>query len=159
MSDPVFIQHKVHSGSVVWTIAAYILGIRVRSVHYVGYADEGLIRALMRIRETKLSLMDYWDRYHRGAHFFNDDEADMSGLETPSWLDGIEMSHEGVPRSQALIWDMPWHHPDELAELLRRRQPPRHLILEGQAVLRELPANYDWMHFDSVAIGEQKPVN
>ena len=151
MSDPAFCPNKIHSASVVSVIGTYIVDAGVRSVHYVGYADESLIRELMGLPGLKLSLMDYWDRYHRGAHFFNDDDMDLSDLEVPAWLDGVVTCFEGFPKCEALIWDM---EPCELENFIKDRTP-KHLILEGQAIELILRANYQWEKRDIVMFGKR----
>lgn len=151
MSEPIFIAGKKHVPTVISAITSYLIGTNVRSVHYVGYADEGLIREMIRIPGLKLSLMDYWDRYHRGAHFCNDDDTDLSDLEVPAWLDGVLTYFEGFPKCEALIWDM---EPCELENCIKSR-PPKHLILEGQGIELILPANYEWEKRDTVMFGKR----
>jgi hypothetical protein len=93
----------------VSAIRTFLRGRTFNTVHYVGHADEGLIKALIREERYTLSLMDYRDRHHRAAHFWDDEGS--KGLSTPvvpDWLDGIPTYHGGSPAHEVLLQDIPW---------------------------------------------------
>jgi hypothetical protein len=120
-------------------------------VHYIGYADARLIKALKAERRYVLSLMDYWDRHHRESHFFNDEGLDLSGLVVPDWLDGIPSYFDGAPRHEVLLQDMPWME----GQLERLQSPgsPDCIVLFGNADLRVRDVRYDWRDIGAVAVG------
>ncbi len=80
------------------------------SGHYWGYADKDLILALHEIPGFEVGLTDYHDRWHRGAHFFNDDDDGPPrelGPEyaMPAWLEGIPCYFEGILETNFIIDD------------------------------------------------------
>ena len=63
------LQRKLFDYAVPVAVVAEILGfIRdspFNTVHYLGHADESLVRAISSEERYVLSLMDYWDRHQR----------------------------------------------------------------------------------------------
>jgi hypothetical protein len=91
-------------------ILAFVHHHGLSSAHYWGFADKGLTLALHAIPGFKVGLTDYHDRWHRGAHFFNDDDDEPPrklGPEyaVPAWLEGIPCFFEGFLETNFIIDD------------------------------------------------------
>jgi hypothetical protein len=105
--NPEFVVPNV----VVDAIAAFLRGREFRTIHYIGYADDVLLKALIREARYTLSLMDYWDRHYREAiDFCKEEGLDHSDPVVPDWLDGIPTYIEGAPLHEVLLQDIPRLH-------------------------------------------------
>ena len=102
--------------------------------------------------------MDMPDRYHTGAAFFPEGEADTPGPARPEWLAGVPFYEEGFPESDLLIWDTPWSHTEQLAAILKRHQPT-HLLLVDEACSAATHPAYSWALFPTYALGTLKNRN
>jgi hypothetical protein len=115
------------------------------SAHYIGNADPELIRAVRKIPNLELTLMDYVNRWGQEGAF--DEMGEGYGPSPrPTWLEGIPMYTEGVPEAQLLIYDClesDWH-------VVRSRCIPFHaLAVVGSAraitlMLREDLTEFQW---------------
>lgn len=144
-----------HSAEAVEQIISVIRSSGLRSVHYIGGADENLLRGLIDIQPPlEVSAMDMPDRWRTGFAFFWD-EVDFPKTpcpEQPEWLSGILFYQEGAPDHEIGIFDWPWHSRDQLREIVRftGRKPPALLILIGDALSYEenvqawFPERQEW---------------
>jgi hypothetical protein len=65
------------------------------TIHYVGCADESVIRALK--ERYSLSIMDQYNRTNRSTHFwFDETELDFCQYPIPDWMDGVVSYEEGA---------------------------------------------------------------
>jgi hypothetical protein len=120
----------------------------IKSAHYVGMADEGLIRALKTELGPGLTIMDYFDRWGGGARFFGDDE----GLSLPAcadWLEGVTSYHEGCPEADLLVFDLTGEDAEfllrELLEPREHRKPFKRVILAKGSLPWPPPSSwYRW---------------
>lgn len=87
-------------------ILGFIRHHELTTAHYWGYADKRLILSLKELPGFRFGVTDYHDRWHRGAHFFNDDydERDPphvlgSEFAIPDWLNGVKTYYEGTEQT------------------------------------------------------------
>mgnify|MGYP001557932652 CR=1 FL=1 len=133
----------------------------VRFVHYVGNADERLIKTLIAAERYEISLLDRHDKYGATAHFFWE-EGDPPVDEEPEWLKGVTCFIEGGPdRIDALIWDDRWHFPNQLDKILHfhPNKRPHFVVLVGAAVAEGRHHFYDWTERSGVFFGRLKAEN
>lgn len=121
-------------------------------VHYVGYAHEPVLRLLLQHLGATFSVTDTYDRFRTGADFFWEDLEDRPGPGRPEWLAGVKFYYEGIPRIDLLLWDTPWRDPEQLFNLLKRRQPQRLLLVDEACSAASHPA-YSWTLFPTHALG------
>ena len=162
---------------IVEEIAGFLRTQPFTTVHYCGYADEVLIRALVREGRYTLSLMDYWDRHGRESLAFLEEEGlDPSQIVVPEWLDGIPTYIEGAPRHQVLLQDIPLFGPqldlrrddddnrtrrvaasanghNSSLELNTGRHRPECVILFGKAACAP-NGNYEWLDWMQIGVRE-----
>ncbi len=125
----------------------------VRSAHYVGNADRGLIEGLTSIvGKEALSIMDMPDPWKTGFAFWWD-EREFPGIpcpERPEWLEGISCYQEGGPdEADLMIWETPWNRASQLLRIIgfRRRRgyrPFPQVVLLGEARRICLAGIYEW---------------
>lgn len=118
----------------------------IRSAHYVGMADEGLIRALQAEPGLELSIMDYFDRWGGSTRFFEGGEG-LQMPPCPDWLQDVTCYHEGFPKADLLVWDLKTNPED--AELLQNELLSSlrfaHIVLFGRfARSATCNPNYVW---------------
>jgi len=166
-------------------IMEILLASPYRTVHYVGQADEGLLRALLADRERlKVTVMDMPDRWKTGYAFCYDEDEFGKHLprERPDWLEGVPFHQEGAPDHDILIQDWPWDSYDQLENTVafEGRRPPKWLLLFGFAdrnivgvegvsengrwereeILRPAPIHhpaYVWENSGGLHVGRWKP--
>lgn len=169
------------------TISRILTAISIsslRTVHYTGAADEGLLRALLAHQpKLELSAMDMLNRWSSATRFFWDEyeSLGMEYPECPDWLEGIPFYQEGTPDHEIGIRDWPWDSSDQLKKMIAftGRRPPKLLILTGLAlmntvsvtgafegsnyatreILRPMPfqhPKYDWQQIADIWIGTWK---
>lgn len=148
------------SPSVVEAILGFARERGVRSAHYVGHADRGLIEGLSGLLGKEgLTLMDMHNRWGSDTRFFWD-EFESSGLEFPElehWLDGITCYQEGAPDCPDLwIHDIAWSPARQLAQILAFRRPQHGLIpnlaLLGLARQTTRLTAYKWSEVNDVLL-------
>ena len=164
-------------------ILAAIASSGLRTVHYTGAADEGLLRALVAHEPTlELSVMDILDRWGTGYAFWYDEREFRNCLprDRPDWLEGISFYQEGAPDHEIAIRDWPWDSSDQLEKIIAftGRKPPKLLIFTALAlmnvcsvsgmfeshwaereVLRPMPfqhPKYDWEQIGDLWLGRWK---
>jgi hypothetical protein len=138
---------------VIDAIASFLRGREFRTIHYIGYADDELIKSLIREGHYKLSLMDYWDRHHREKiGFLAEEGLDHSHLVVPDWLDDIPTYIEGAPQHEVLLQDIPWLE-GQLERLDSRRGHPACIVLFGEAQRDASHSRYDWRDIASLRVG------
>lgn len=119
----------------------------VRSAHYVGMADEGLIRGLQAELRQGLTIMDYFDRWGGSARFFGDSEG-LALPPYPDWMEGVTCYQEGSPEADMLVWDLDNAERRDAELLLRELLEPgrfKHVTLFGPFAKPPLPAaSYRW---------------
>jgi len=176
--DPEYVVPR----AVVDGIVAFLRGRDFRTLHYLGYADDELIKALIREERYTISLMDYWDRHHRETiDFLSEEGIDHSHLVVPDWLNGIPTYIEGAPRHEVLLQDIPWldGQLDRLESYSGRENPrrmsmsvalggrrgaaletdrgdrnaPPCIVLFGDAQSDASHPRYDWRTLDSLRVG------
>jgi hypothetical protein len=161
-------------------ILAVISASGLRTVHYTGAADEGLLRALL-AHEPKLeiSAMDMANRWGGGTRFFWDEFADlgMEYPECPDWQKDVVFYQEGAPDHEIAIQDWPWYADYVMKKFISssHRKPPTVFLLTGYALFAEAdnkesepektkilrpfhfkhPA-YDWEQRGDVWVGHRK---
>jgi hypothetical protein len=122
----------------VSTILALVQEHGIRSAHYVGNADRGLIEGLSGVLgKHAVSIMDMPDRWRAGAAFWRD-EHEYPGIPCPErqeWLEDIACYQEGAPEHELALRDYPWDSSDQLDRSVRfpGRVPPKLWILFGFA--------------------------
>lgn len=161
-------------------ILAVISASGLRTVHYTGAADEGLLRALL-AHEPKLeiSAMDMANRWGGGTRFFWDEFADlgMEYPECPDWQKDVVFYQEGASDHEIAINDWPWYSPRQLSEIIAftGRKPPQIFFLTGFALFAETTSEmtsypdsklirpfhfkhpaYDWEQRGDVWVGHRK---
>lgn len=124
----------------------------VKSVHYVGYAHEPVLRLLHRHLSTSFSVMDMPDRYETGAAFFWEGDDSYPGPARPDWLEGVSFYQEGIPNADLLIWDAPWSFSGQLSAITERHKPT-HLLLVDEACSEASHPAYSWGIFPTYALG------
>ncbi|MEY4569252.1 MAG: hypothetical protein RLZZ398_691 [Verrucomicrobiota bacterium] len=131
-------------------ILAFVREHGIRSAHYVGNADRGLIEGLSEmLGKDAVSIMDVTDRWRTDFAFWWD-ERDFPNTpcpECPDWLEGISSYQEGGPHPPyLLIRDTPWDHRLQLRRIIAchgrkdRHIPGVALIGGGREV--SLPRHY-----------------
>jgi hypothetical protein len=133
------------------TVAAILSEVTrhgIKSAHYVGMADEGLICALKTELGPGLTIMDYFDRWGGGARFFGDDEG-LSLPACPDWLEGVTSYHEGCPEADLLVFDLRGKDAEfllrELLEPRAHRKPFTCVIMaKGSLPSPPLSSPYRW---------------
>lgn len=133
--------------------------VSARSIHYVGYADAELLKALKNCGDYKLSIMDMFNRTNRSTHFWNDEfEVDLDKHPVPDWMDGIVSYEEGAPDADLLLRDIPWDFTNQFAEIVSftRTRAPKCLILFGDADLKTEHPEYLWDRGQRLTIGHKK---
>jgi hypothetical protein len=117
------------SAETISQILAAITSSGLRTVHYTGAANEGLLRALV-AHEPKLevSVMDMPDRWGTGYAFWYD-EAEFGNClprDRPAWLESIPFYQEGASDHEIGIRDWPWDSADQLEQIVAftGRKPP-----------------------------------
>lgn len=149
-----------HPAELVSQITSVIRASGLRTVHYTGHADEGLLRELLAIEpEISLSVMDMPDRWKTGFAFFWE-ERDFPSTpcpELPDWLEEVRFYQEGASDHEIAIRDWPWDSPDQLDRIVRfiGRPPPKLLIIFGEA--ETYGAGLEWVVSESEA--KQVPVH
>ena len=86
-----------HPADLVREIVEIIRSSGLRTVHYPGGADEGLLRAIIGHRPPlEVSVMDMPDRWGTGYAFFYEEREVGNCLprELPDWLEGIPFYQE-----------------------------------------------------------------
>jgi len=109
----------------VSAILAFVQKHGIRSVHYVGNADRGLIEGLSgMLGKECVTLMDVSNRWGSGSRYFWD-EFESSGAEfpeCPEWLEDIDCYEEGAPETfDLLIRDIRWDTAGQLAAMIKSR--------------------------------------
>ena len=115
-----------------------ILSSGLRSVHYTGVADEGLLRAVIDQRPLlEVSVMDMPNRWGSGTRFFWDEfeSCGMEYPEAPDWQEGVPFYQEGAPDHEVGIRDWPWDSAKQFWKIVgfRGRRPPLLVIHFGRA--------------------------
>ena len=127
-----------HPPELVARIMEIILSSGLRSVHYTGGADEGLLRALIAQRPLlEVSAMDIPNRWGSVTRLYWD-EYEGCGLEypeRPDWQEDVPFYGEGAPAHEVGIQDWPWYHPEQFWEIVafKVRRPPLLVIHFGRA--------------------------
>jgi hypothetical protein len=131
---------------VVAALDALLASGGIRSAHYVGYAHEPILRVLHKHFGTQFSVMDYWNRFGIETEFDYDSGERIHENRRPDWLDGVSFYSEGGPAAELMIWDMPWHYPDQLSAIVafKFKRPPTHLFLVDEACSEPLHPGYVW---------------
>ncbi|TAE91789.1 MAG: hypothetical protein EAZ81_05095 [Verrucomicrobia bacterium] len=172
------------SSEVISHILAAISTSGLRTVHYTGAADEGLLRALLAHQpKLEISAMDMANRWGSSTRFFWDEFADL-GLEypeCPDWLQDVAFYEEGAPDHEISIRDWPWDSATQLKRIVSfaSRKPPTIMIVTGFALqyielvkisinhkvtasqqillpMKIQHAKYHWEQIDDVWIGRWK---
>jgi hypothetical protein len=157
-----------HSQETVDALMAFIRKHALRSAHYFGHADRGVILALKNEPGFELGVTDYYDRWHRSIHFWEGDEVDLSGPEcaVPGWLNGVTTYEEGHLDTSCLVYDLApdeQHGDFQLVEFLdapsggfwKQR-------ISNVALLRVEPpplGNFSWMRSAGLWLGEISTVD
>lgn len=131
----------------------------VRFVHYVGNADEHLIKALIAAGRYEISLLDVHDRYGASARTFRDEGDPPVDIQEPEWLKGVTCYIEGGPaKIDALIWDDKWQFRNQLDKILHFHsgKRPRFIILIGAAIADGRHHFYDWTERAGLLFGQLK---
>ncbi len=172
------------SADLVARIMHVICASGLRSVHYTGAADEGLLRALLSHQlKLEISVMDMPDHWGTGYAFWYDEVEFGNCLprERPEWLEEVPFYQEGSPDHEIGIFDWPWGSSDQLERIVDfdSRRPPEVLILFGFAdqnfvgveglsedgrwerhsIIRPMPyrhPSYDWEIENGLIIGRWK---
>ena len=135
MDHPIIAEHPPE---LVARIMEIILSSGLRSVHYTGSADEGLLRAMIAHKPLlKVSVMDMPDRWGTGYAFWYDEREFGNCLprERPDWLDGVPFYQEGAPDHEVGIRDCPWDSARQFWKIVAftGRRPPLIVIHFGKA--------------------------
>lgn len=128
-----------------------------KSVHYVGYAHEEILRLLISvIKIDYVSIMDYWNRYGIETEFDYDTGERVHESLLPKEFEKVNFYIEGGAESELLIWDMPWHYKSQLEKILKFRHPvPNYILLANEAMQVKLPLNYFWQNLDFCLLGNK----
>jgi hypothetical protein len=146
--------------ALVEAVLAFARERGVRSAHYVGNADRGLIEGLTGIvGKEALSIMDYPDRWQTSFAFWWD-EREFPGIpcpERPEWLEGISCYEEGGPACPDLwIHDIAWSPSRQLARILaftnRKHGLIPNLALLGPARQTTRLKSYQWRDLGDVLL-------
>lgn len=139
----------------VSAILAFVQEQGIRSVHYVGNADRGLIEGLSgMLGKEWVTLMDVSNRWGSGSRYFWGD-FESSGAEfpeCPEWLEEVVCYEEGAPETfDLLIRDIRWDTAGQLAAIIksRSREHPSipHVVALLDARNVRTPAGYSrWEH-------------
>jgi hypothetical protein len=132
----------------VQAVVREVRGHAIKSAHYVGTADEGLIRALKDEMGQGLTIMDYFDRWGGSARFFGEGDG-LPLPPCPDWLQDVPSYQEGCPEADLLLFDLSGKDAEFLLrELLApplRRRPFQHVALVGSAAPeRPRVLGYQW---------------
>ena len=135
---------------------------QIRTAHYVGNADRGLIEGFtVLLGRDGISVTDIPDRWRTGFAFWWD-EREFPGTpcpERPAWLEDISCYQEGMPdESDLIVWETPWDRASQFLRILafRRKagwQPSPNVALLGEARKIRLPEVYEWTVTDDLALG------
>jgi hypothetical protein len=131
----------------VEAVAAYLKDRGIRSVHYFGNADDGLIRRL-KSTGAELTITDYFNRWGAETLFHIGDElseCECEKLRRPEWLQGVTFCFEGLPRGDLLLVDI------DCELRLASAEPARFdsVLLVGEArSARHKSAPHRFTHFD-----------
>jgi hypothetical protein len=127
------------------------------TIHYVGCADESVIRALK--ERYSLSIMDQYNRTNRSTHFwFDETELDFCQYPIPDWMDGVVSYEEGASPHEIALRDIPWNSADQLDRIVAFavRSAPELVILFGEADLLTTCQSYEWERRTGISIGRRK---
>ncbi len=131
---------------VVSAVLAFARERGIRTVHYVGNADQALIEGLVGIvGKDGVSIMDIPDRWKTGFGFCWDEREfpNTPCPERPDWLEDIACYQEGGPDCPDLwIQDTGWNAPEQLAEIIafRQRKHPAIPFIALMLEARDTPA-------------------
>ena len=135
-----------------------VLASPFRAVHYIGGADEGLLRSLLAYRgRLEVTVMDMPDRWGTGACFWWE-EGSPEPPSRPDWLEGIPFYQEGAADHDILLRDWAWDYEGQLAAMVAftGRRPPKLTLLFGQAELYAEHPEYAWETKGELRIGRSK---
>jgi hypothetical protein len=128
-------------------------------VHYIGYADEGLIRAMIDHRgQFSFSVMDIPDRWDSNMRFWwADDYPNEPCPEAPEWLNGVVFYMDGASFHEIGLRDKPWDNETQLHRIIHFPRPPAAIIvLFGHADMDTDHPAYDWENRGSLRVGYWK---
>lgn len=135
-----------------------VLASPFHSVHYVGGADEGLLRCLLaNPGRLEISVMDMPDRWGTGACFWWE-EGCPDPLSRPEWLLGVPFYQEGTSTHDILLRDWPWDYDGQSNPIIEfaGRKPPKLILLFGKAELDAQHPEHDWESRGELRIGISK---
>lgn len=133
--------------------------VSAKSIHYVGYADAELLKALKNRGAYELSIMDMFNRTNRATHFWNDEfELDLKKYPIPEWMDDITSYEEGAPDADLLLRDIPWDSAKQFSKIVSftMTSAPKHIVLFGDADLDTLHPKYIWDRRENLTVGHKK---
>lgn len=125
-----------------------VLASQLRTVHYSGGADEGLLRVLLEHHaRLEVSVMDIPDRWGGGRNYFWE-KGMPEPPDKPDWLKAVPMYQEGAPYHDILLQDWAWSSTDEFQRIVAftGNKPPQMVILFGSACLVEVGLERAWEH-------------
>jgi hypothetical protein len=124
-----------HPPALIAQIMEIVLALPFRTVHYTGWADEGLLRALLAYRERlEVTVMDMPDRWSLGRSFFWE-EGMGEPPDRPEWLEGVPFYQEGASDHEIALRDCPWDSLDQFDRIVAFTgcRPPKLVLLFGRA--------------------------
>lgn len=137
------IERPHASQETIASIVEAIINSGLKVVHYVGHADERLMKAILDLGEDyQLSVMDeadYWQSYYRT---WARSEGCDPPQEPPGWLKRVTFYFEGGPfYKEILIRDWEWSelYRYECVESIGYYPPPRLLILFAEGTKYRIP--------------------
>jgi len=147
------------SAEVIADIVQIASEVSAKSIHYVGYADAELLKALKISGDYELSIMDMFNRTNRSTHFWNDEfELDLEKYPIPEWMDGITSYEEGAPDADLLLRDIPWDSANQFSKIVSftKTRAPKHIVLFGDADLDTRHTEYIWDRRPKLTVGHKK---
>lgn len=136
------------------TILNILSKLPYKSIYYIGYADKDLIITLK--EKYHISICDWFNRTDISTGFWYEGE-EKEGFplpETPSWMKGVGVQIEGMPRHEVLILDMPYEY-ILYGKIFAHRKPAEIVFLLGDADSSNFMTPYTWTD-EGVRIGRLK---
>jgi len=138
-------------------IINYLAVRPVEVVHYLGYADTEILRALVKTGRYKVSALDMHDKFGGRGYSF-DKNWNILYQGRPDWLNGIPIYSEGAPLVID-VWIQDYEYGSAIHSLLEGgpRPRPKNFILIGKAIETGLNDYYEWKIVHDVYFGQLKP--
>lgn len=153
-------QYQQYPVAMTEKIIGFLDSKDIEVVHYNGYLDDGLVKAIRAANRYKLTGMDMSGRYEVGHGYHFDDELSLVYCGRPPWLEGVALYSEGGPTApDACIRDTSWTRPDTFNTILTwhltPRRPPYFVLITG-AIQHGMHHFYEWTGDGELQLGVLK---